>query len=92
MRRFYPLLRLQLLGAWLLGDHLRVLLLEREIVMIDITKLSASVARIVAKVQADEAELAATKQQLADLESNIQPQIDALTAQIDQVVPETPPA
>ena len=63
--------------------------LER-VIMADLSKLTESVNRLLAKVQSEESALAPLQQQVADLtahDADLQSQIDSLTASIDAAAP-----
>ncbi len=78
-----------LLRAWavLRGDDLTALILSKEIIMADFTKLNAAADRVAAKVGADTAAIAQAAQDAA----NVQPEIDAVTAKLDAIAPEPAP-
>lgn len=83
-------LRLMLLRARLIGDdHLALAILE-EILMADFTAFDAALDRVVAKASADASALADAQTQLTAAQTdaaNLQAEIDARTAKLNQVAP-----
>ena len=86
----FILFRLRLIWADARGDDLTALILRKEFLMADFTALNDAVSRVVDKVKSDQALLDAANATIAAGDAAIQPQIDALVAQIDAVAPLPP--
>lgn len=83
-RTFYMIsLHLRLYWAELRGDNLAALKLLEKITMVNLTKLSDAVDRVVAKSASD----ATALQAALDANTAVQPQVDELTAKLDTVAP-----